>query len=443
MNQLRSWIVPVLAGGLLLLLAAFAVAQGEQKSYLPIASRSEAPTPTPIPQPPTPPPGHMVEFRGLWITRFDWMGGSRPATPETVDRMVNDAANAGFNVLLFQARGEADAYYDSDLVPWGKRLPNGLGQAPTPYWDPLAHMILRAHERGLQVHAYINVYPVWLGPVLPSEDVSPRHLYYLLGDVHNYTQPEGGPRKNNGLQWDSNRNVIAGTVQYPLYLRASPASEFLDNHLLEVIHELVTNYALDGLHLDHARYAQSNYSCDPVSEASFGGPCTSPGYGDWQRRQINGTIWKFYQALFADPAWTAGRSVPFNLSAAVWPLYESGRNTYYQDSKAWIQGGYIDTLIPMIYSSNSAFDATVDDWRAQAKGFHDDRAGRFVFPGLGSNHYDSFAEIAGRIEASRSLGTQGHAIFSYGGLAERGYFDDLANGPYATPAVPPVIGWHP
>ncbi len=436
MKQLRDYWVPALTGVLLLLLLATIVfAQGEQKSYLPIASRSEAPTPIP---PPTPPPGHMVEMRALWITRFDWMGGGRPATPATVDRMVDDAANAGFNVLLFQVRGEADAYYDSDLVPWGKRLPGGLGQPPSPYWDPLAHMILRAHQRGLQVHAYINVYPVWLGPVLPPENVSPRHLYYLLQDEHHWTD-KNGTRQNNGLQWDSNRNVIAGTVQNPLYLRASPASVFLDNHLLAVIHELVTEYALDGLHLDHARYAQSNYSCDPVSEASFGGLCFGPGYADWQRSQINGTIWKFYQALFADPAWAAGRSVPFNLSAAVWPLYENGRNTYYQDSKAWIQGGYVDTLMPMLYGS---FDTSVGAWQDLARGFQEDNAGRFVVPGIAGTYTD-FGQIAGRIEAARALGTAGHAIFSYGGLADKGHFDDLANGPYATPAVPPVISWHP
>lgn len=431
MNQLRRWIVPVLAGGLVLLLAVIVFAEGEQKSYLPVTFYSEAPTPTPVPPPPTPPPGHMVEMRALWITRFDWMTSARPATPATVDRIVDDAANAGFNVLLFQVRGEADAYYDSDLVPWGRRLTGQIGQPPSPYWDPLAYMVARAHASGLQVHAYINVYPVWLGVDNPPH-TNPEHLYHLLANAHGTTGD-----KNNGLQWDTNRNVVRGSS---VYLRATPASLFLDNHLLEVIHELITNYNLDGIHLDHARYAQSAFSCDPVSEAAFGAPCFSQsGYGDWQRSQINGTVWKFYQALFEDPAWTAGRSVPLNLSAAVWPLYENGRNIYYQDSKAWIRGGYIDTLMPMLYGS---FDTSVNAWQDLARGFQEDKAGRFVVPGIAGTFSD-FSQIAGRIEAARSLGTAGHAIFSYGGLADRGYFDDLANGPYATPAVAPVITWHP
>jgi uncharacterized lipoprotein YddW (UPF0748 family) len=427
----RRLIGPVLAGGLLLLLATVALAQGTGDIFFPIIYHTEAPTPTPIPTPPPPPPppGHMVEFRGLWVTRFDWIAQPYPST---IDRIVNEAAYAGFNALLFQVRGEADAYYESSLVPWSQRLTGELGRAPG--WDPLAYMIARAHERGIQVHAYINVYPVWLGTTYPSSTAQPTHLYFLLQQWHGVTDD-----KNNGLQWHTSDNIIRGNS---VYLRATPASVALDNHLLAVVQELVTHYNLDGIHLDHARYAGRDYSCDPVSEANFGGDCFSRwDYGDWQRRQINGTVSKFYRALFEDPAWTAGRRL--NLSAAVWPLYESGRTNYYQDSKAWIQGAYIDTLIPMIYSSLSEFDASVANWRDVAKGFHDDRAGRFVFPGLGSNHYDSFGEIAGRIEASRSLGTGGHAIFSYGGLASRDYFDDLRNGPYAVPAVPPAITWHP
>ena len=312
--RLRTrWLGPVLAGGLLLLFVTIALAQAPGNIYLPIISKAEEPTPTPIPPPPTPPPGHMVEFRGLWVTRFDWMTASRPATPATIDRIVDDAAYAGFNALLFQVRGEADAYYQSSLVPWGRRLTGTLGQPPSPLWDPLTHLISRARERGLQVHAYINVYPVWLGLGTPP-NTNPEHLYHLLANAHGISpDPETGELRNHGVQWDTNRNVVRGAS---VYLRATPASIFLDNHLLAVIHELVTKYDLDGIHLDHARYAGSAYSCDPVSEAAYGASCFSgAGYADWQRQQINGTVSKFYRALFEDPALSAGLHV--NLSAAV------------------------------------------------------------------------------------------------------------------------------
>jgi uncharacterized lipoprotein YddW (UPF0748 family) len=430
--RLRTrWLGPLLAGGLLLLFVTIALAQAPGDIYLPVISKAEEPTPTPIPPPPPPPPGHMVEFRGLWITRFNWIGGDLPGRPESIDIMVNTAADAGFNALLFQVRAMADAYYPSPIEPWAARLTGALGQPPVPYWDPLQYMITRAHARGMQVHAYINVYPVWTPTGVPPS-TQPQHLYHLLANYYGTTSG-----KNNGLQWLANGDVVGGEYQW-----ATPASLYLDNHLMAVTQDLVQRYDLDGIHLDRIRYAGPGASCDPVSFEQSGVTCFSTAwYRDWQRAQVNGTVAKFYNSLFATPGWAADRKLM--LSAAVFPLYESGRINYYQDSKAWTQNGYIDALIPMIYSNLSPFDATVESWRQVAQDWHDARAGRFVFPGLGTNHYDSFADIAGRIEASRSLGTQGHVIFSYGGLAERGYFDDLRNGPYATPAVPPPITWHP
>ena len=95
-------------------------------------------------------------------TRFDWTRSNAPADPAKIDEIVNNAADAGFNVILFQVRGAADAYYAPGLEPWAQRVTGGsYGQAPVPFWDPLAYFVQRAHARGLQLHAYINVYPVW------------------------------------------------------------------------------------------------------------------------------------------------------------------------------------------------------------------------------------------------------------------------------------------
>ncbi len=58
-----------------------------------------------------------------------------------------------------------------------------------------------------------------------------------------------------------------------------------------------------------------------------------------------------------------------------------------------------------------------------------------VYPGIGV--YDDFSVIAERITAARDHGAPGHVIFSYSGLAQRGYWDDLREGPYALPAVIP------
>jgi uncharacterized lipoprotein YddW (UPF0748 family) len=407
--------------------AAYA-GEGDAFSYLPVVFRPEA---TPVDE--------MVEFRGLWVTRFEWTTGTAPASPATIDRIVADAADAGFNALLFQIRGEADAYYTPGLEPWARRISGvALGVPPDPYWDPLTYMIQRAHERGLQVHAYFNAYSVWAGCGVPPL-TSPAHLYHLLIAEHGETAG-----KPNGLQWDGNGNVLCSEYQW-----ATPASGYADTHYIAVAGDIANRYDIDGLHLDRIRYAGSNTSCDPVSEALFGDDCFSPGsaYEDWQRAQVNGTVRKFYEQVIGDHP-------DLMLSAAVWGIHKirpewgwsatEGYYNYYQDSKGWLAAGNIDAIMPMIYPTSypCPYEGfwTIEKWQTLVADFRADSHGRFVIPGIGAR-YCTFDEIANRIEAGRALGTAGHAIFSYTGLRDRGYFDDLAAGPYALPAVVPDIGW--
>lgn len=449
-KRLPDYVLLPILGILLVVLSmgALVLGQTETDTYLPIVFRPlptptftpmPTPTATPTPSPtPTPPPGSMVEMRALWVSRFDWLNAYNTTK---IDEIVNNVAYAGFNAIFFQVRGEADAYYNSAYEPWSRRLTGTLGQYPG--WDPLAYMIQQAHARGIQVHAYINVYPVWEGCSAPPDGTTPRHLYYLIRDYHGLT---GG--KLNGLQWNTSGDVICASYQ-----RSSPASAFVDDHLMNITADLLAKYDLDGLHLDHIRYNWENTSCDPVSAAASGVPCFSTppagygSYGDWQRAQVNGTVWKFYQRLFG-----AGGVAPkpnFWLSAAVWPSYSTGYNSYFQDPKAWLGyyggGGYIDAASPMIYPAtyncpdNSFWTQTV--WYNTVADYQNSRNGRYIVPGIGAG-YCTFDEIAARIAMARQLGTAGHAIFSYSGLLANGYFDDLRNGPYAAPAVVPGIGWH-
>lgn len=428
--------------------ALVTLAQDGTTSYYPLIVAPEAtptptatPSPTPSPTPSATPPGQMVEFRGLWVTRFDWTRSGRPADPAKIDEIVDNAARAGFNAIFFQVRGAADAYYAPGLEPWAQRVSGGtLGQPPSPLWDPLAYFVDKAHSRGIQLHAYLNVHPVTDDCNNPPPETTPRHLYYLLRDAHGTTDG-----KLNGVQW-----TTGDQPHCSVYLRASPASLFVDQHLVAVSADLVARYDIDGLHLDNVRYGGSTTSCDPVSEAAYGAPCfTFNGqveYAEWQRQQVNGTVRKLYEQVVVP----SGREVW--LSAAVWPIYRDywdwggseGYHNYYQDSKAWVNGGYIDSISPMIYPG--AFNCpdnsfwTQERWQALVADFQMSNGGRFILPGIGTG-YCSFDEINTRIEMARSIGTAGHALFSYSALLANDYFDELAAGPYAIPAVVPEIFW--
>ncbi len=435
---------------ILLLSLTLLVYSAEEDSFVylpvvvkPIPPPTAVPTLTPTVTPtPTPAPTTTVEFRGLWVTRFDWTSW-RSAPQSKIDEIVQNTADAGFNAIFFQVRGEADAYYNSAIEPWARRITGNLGQAPDPYWDPLAYFVQEAHAAGLELHAYMNIYPVWNCDGVPDPDATPTHFYYLLKNEHG-TADNGDL---NGSVWNADGEYCSG------YLRASPASNFADEHYLAVAADIVNRYDVDGIHMDYIRYPTSLTSCDPVSTAVYGSHCqiSTLAYQNWQRAQVSGTVQKFYtQMVAADP--------DLMLSTAVWFKYTAGYSYYYQDPHEWMQNkqgvgdgaGYVDVVSQMIYPSSS-FDLAY--WEREVTDMLLFANGRFVFPGIGGE-YDCvgdtvnpcgsvarWQEIVTRIDKSRELGTGGHAIYSYNGLLLNNFFDDLADGPYATPAVVPKVTW--
>ena len=393
----------------------------------------------------------LTEFRGLWVTRFDWTRFGYTVTQSDLDAIVDRAAAAHFNVLLFQVRGTADAYYSSTLEPWAARLTGSTTKTlgVDPGFDPLTYLITRAHQSGLQVHAYMNVYPTWLcdrtGPITTT---TPQHPFWQW--------TYASPYPNRTLQWRewTNGNPPAAMNLIPYneggtcgganyldgYLWASPANPIVQAHILSVAVDLATRYPIDGLHLDLVRYSSSNYSSDPATVQAFSDALKiSPTltFAAWrsqfQRDQVSSLVAQIYSA-------TTALNPNLLVSAAVWFSYTDGYNNYYQDSKGWLANGFIDANMPMLYSSDIVNDLPA--WTARAQGFLDDAHGRYVFPGISTNYTD-VNQIINRIEAARSLGAPGVALFSYSALNTYDYWDDLANGPFAITATVPKPDWKP
>lgn len=372
----------------------------------------------------------LTEFRGLWVTRFDWTRYNITVTTADLDAIVDNAAAAHFNALLFQVRGTADAFYASTLEPWAARL---TGQTTRtlgvdPGWDPLAYMITRAHASGLQVHAYLNVFPTWLCNQGAPPQTTPAHLFWTL---------------SHSTTWSAWR--VYSDPQTPMsiascsdYLWASPALSLTRDHITAVAADVARRYEVDGLHLDLVRYPGATYSYDPFTLQAFAAAqqiTPSLTITAWrpafQREQVNTLVAQIYSTVLAIKPHIL-------LSAAVWFNYNDGYNWYYQDSTGWLASGSMDANLPMLYSSDIINDLAA--WTDRAQGFIADAHGRWVFPGITAAYAD-FAAIADRITAARALGARGVAIFSYGNLNLHDYWDDLADGPFAVPAAVPQPDW--
>ncbi len=375
----------------------------------------------------------VEEFRGLWVTRFDWTSPGHTVTASDIITIVDHAASAHFNALLFQVRGTADAYYSSTLEPWAARLTGATTKTlgVDPGFDPLAYLITRAHSRGLQVHAYFNVFPTWLCGFGAPPDTTPPHLFWTLS--------------HSATTWSAWRVYSDPQTPQKLdtcgdYLWATPAFSATRDHITAVAADIVRRYDVNGLHLDLIRYPGSTYSFDPYTLQAFSEALQitptltlTAWRPDFQRAQINALVRQVYSA-------TTGIRPDLLVSAAVWPNYTGGYNSYYQDSKGWLADGLVDANMPMLYSSDILHDLPA--WITRAQGFVDDSYGRYVFPGISADYAD-VDEMIDRIEAARSLGAKGVALFSYGALNIRGYWDDLANGPFALAAAIPKPAWKP
>ena len=104
-----------------------------------------------------------AEIRALWVTR------SSLTTPASIAALVRTARDQGFNTLLVQVRGRADAYYTTDLEPRSA----DLSRQPASF-DPLAAVLTEAKASGIRVHAWVSLNLVSSAVELPAAPDLPK-----------------------------------------------------------------------------------------------------------------------------------------------------------------------------------------------------------------------------------------------------------------------------
>ena len=101
------------------------------------------------------------EFRAVWIAYYDFVdsqGSSKSEFTKYVDEMFDNAKNLGMNAVVVHVRPFSDAMYKSEYYPWSSYASGQQGINPG--YDPLQIMVEEAHERELEIHAWLNPYRV-------------------------------------------------------------------------------------------------------------------------------------------------------------------------------------------------------------------------------------------------------------------------------------------
>lgn len=355
------------------------------------------------------------ERRAVWVTRFDW------TDEDALRRIIHDAADARFNVVLFQVRGNGDAYYRSNLEPWATRLGESLGQDPG--WDPLQVALETAHARGLELHAYVNAFTGWTGTQPPPASTASAPAHVLLRHPEWVETTQSGEAVNDGYQW------------------LSPGVEAVRIWNTEVVKDLVTRYEVDGVHLDRIRYPGTAFGWNALSRQAF----DEGGGGDFDTfrlEAVNDQVRRIHQMLRVERP-------DVILSAAVWGIHtrlpgcttSQGKADYFQDSWAWTQGGYIDALVPMIYWEENGTNRCTD-WGDLYQTFLDHRSeaqiwgGMNVLDGPSNARVFDWSKLLLRLDTARAMNAPGVALYASAQLASNQVWSMLKEGPFAQPALP-------
>jgi len=375
-------------------------------------------------------PTPSKEARAIWFSRFEYGNYSTTHDQDTIrnyiSEIIQNAANANFNMVIFQVRGNGDAYYTPGLEPWGHLLTGEFGKDPG--WDPLAFAIEEAHRYGLELHAWLNTFPAWRGTKLPPDSISPR------------------PAILEHPEW-----LVADSAGNPMplsdhYVSFSPGIPAVHDYIISVASDIVKRYDVDGIHFDYIRYPEGSpdrgYSHDSISVSRFETPEGNPyqfSWEDWQRQQLNHFVYKMYNTLTEIKPWIKiSTAVIGNYNETAWNAY----HIVYQDPRRWTETGKVDFIVPMSYWERShptqPFTKITRLWKSY---YTIDRP---VFSGIGTYRFTprnnlDWSEAVGEIQAIRELGVPGMVFFDASSL--EGKYGELGNNSFVTPANIPAMPW--
>jgi uncharacterized lipoprotein YddW (UPF0748 family) len=328
-------------------------------------------------------PEAALATRAVWVTR--WACKS----PQDVTVLFSNLAEMGVNTVFFQVRGAGDAFYKSSLEPWSEILTGTLGKDPG--WDPLEVAVSEGHRLGLEVHAWVNVFTAW--PVTDAGDPPPVTQPMHIFRAH----PEWLVCDRNQKPMSIKRSEARDN-----YAFLSPTSKGAREHVKKVLKEIVTKYDVDGLHLDYVRFPDSCYSYDRESRLAYLKDTVHKEvpYAQWRRQKLTEFI--------ADLSRSIKKTRPHaKLSAAVMQTIDTGRRTYFQDGVDWARRGYLDFLVPMIYTSNLSFFDT------RLKAYADSVGASRVVVGIGA-YLEGFSDttLVAELRAAKAWQARGVAIFN-------------------------------
>ena len=271
------------------------------------------------------------EFRGAWIQAVNgqFQGMTPDAMRQNLTHQLDELRACGINVIIFQVRPECDALYASPYEPWSRFLSGKQGEAPSPYWDPLQWMIEQCHNRGMELHAWINPFR--------AKTKGTKNLAAL----HPYMQ-----HPDRFFNYDGLYILDPGIPQNREYT-------------CRVAADIVRRYDVDGLHIDDYFYPYPAAGKKIPDEETFRRYHNGfPDVEDWRRYNVNVFIQALNDSIHNVKPWVKFGVSPFGIyhnaksGSSIPGSNTAGLQNYddlYADILFWMEKGWVDYLVPQIY----------------------------------------------------------------------------------------------
>jgi uncharacterized lipoprotein YddW (UPF0748 family) len=275
------------------------------------------------------------ELRGLWVAtvkNIDWpskAGLSSDEQKAEAIAIIEKAHSLNLNALFLQVRPSSDLIYPSELEPLTIYLTGDVNA--TSDYDPLKFWIDETHQRGMELHAWINPFRASMSINEPMNPLHPvkQHPDWFIAYAGKWQYDAGNPQCRN--------------------------------HIANVVKELVTRYNIDGVHMDDYfyPYPQANEVFnDSVSFNKYGKKNeTLTNIDDWRRENVDKTIVLINQSIKEIKPYVEFGISPFGVwrnqaDDARGSNTKAGVTNYdhlYADILKWMENDWVDYVVPQIY----------------------------------------------------------------------------------------------
>lgn len=334
------------------------------------------------------------EIRAIWLDRGTIV---KARNEQGLAQVFDRLSQAGINTVFFETINAGYTVYPSKVAPQQNPL--------TRNWDPLKSAVKLAHDRGMELHAWVWVFAAG----------NQRHNK-ILGINPNYPGPVLAAHPD-WAGYDRRGKMIPQGQNKPFF---DPANPQLRQYLLKQYEEIVTRYDVDGLHLDYIRYPFQDHQRN-----------RSYGYGKAARSL-------FKERYGVDPKkisprqrsiwqkWTAFRTQQIDsfvaqvsqkmrqkksdliMSVAVFPLPEQERiKKLQQHWEVWAKRGDIDLIVPMTYALDTpTFSRLARPWIVSKK-----LGSTLLVPGIRLLNLPTLGAFD-QLQLIRDLPVSGYALFA-------------------------------